>query len=175
MTGIITKNNVKRFKIALLFCFTVLLLTSCISSYIGYNGYKKWSFRRNTHGDKSESINRGAFVKDLHYKSSMVLDHFHIYIEKGYWYGYHRIEDETRFVKGTHYPYQVSCTWVEGQVYSSLVGYREFDSIINEPYSSPYIYLDQPHLKDTLVLKIMVFHKDGDSIGYIKVWDTDTE
>jgi hypothetical protein len=170
-----TKNVPKIIKALLLCYFLAVLLNSCISSYIGYNGYEKWKYRRNTWGDKREAISRGAFIKDLNYESNLVLDSFNIYIEKGYWFGFKSM-DETRFQEGTHYPYQISFGGIKGMnVYTLIVNYEKFDSIDNSLYSRPHIYLDKPYLKDTIILTIMKFHKIPDSLGYIKVWDADKE
>ena len=82
------------------------LLILFLSSAIGWYGYSKWKYRRSSDGNKNESISRKVFIRDLEYSSSVKLDTFNIYIEKGYKYGYHSY-NETRLLKNDMFPYQI--------------------------------------------------------------------
>ena len=165
----ITEFSLKKIKIVLMVCLSILLLTSCISHYIGYNGYQKYKYRRSTFGNRAESVGRKVFVKDLQYSSNVQLDSFDIFIEKGYKWGHYKYED-TNLVKGSKFPFQVSYTQSTGLNYLNyyVINKSKFDSIDNMA-----IYLQNEDLKDTLIIGIQKFNKKWDSIGYIKVWNPD--
>ena len=164
----------KRYKI--IFKTTLILLVifiglTLINSYFGWYGYRMWEQRMGTFGDKSESISRNVFTKDLEYTSNIHLHNFKPYIEKGYWCGVHSLE-KTCFKNDTKYPYQISLNTVDtiSNVEFTIINAKKFDSINSRPLL-PIIYLKKPVLKDTIVLKILTFNLKHDSIGYIKIWN----
>ncbi len=142
-----------------------------INSYFGWYGYERWKYRRVTYGDIRQSVSRKVFVKKLMYESNVDLKYFKVYLEKGYWCGYDKLDD-TRFENTSKYPYQVSFN--NGDTIKNVVfnisNYNKFDSIDNN-ILNVCVYLEKPYLKDTIVLKIIKFDGSKDSIGYIKVWD----
>jgi hypothetical protein len=140
-----------------------------LSSAIGWYGYDKWKYRKSTFGDKIESIQRKVFIKDLEYSSSIDLDSFNIYIEKGFRYGYNSSKD-TRLSKKDIFPYQI-CYNIKMDT-SNIYGFDD-DFKINKFDSIPSIYfLREPKLEKPFIIKInKLQNKKWDSIGYIKVWD----
>lgn len=162
---IIPKKNIL---IILLFILSFLFLY--LNSTIGWYGYEKWKYRRDTYGDIAESKKRNVFVKDLSFSSSIKVDSFRCYIEKGFWFGKNNMND-TEF-KFTKYPYQLSFNGIGNNRYLKISNEDSFDSITNENFQRPCIYLSKSELEHTVVLKIMSF-KTRDSIGYIKIWDND--
>lgn len=138
-------------------------------STIGWWGYEKWKYRRTTFGNKTESVERKVFVKDLEYFSSIKLENFSVYIEKGFKYGY--LGDyQTRLLENDKYPYQI--TFIDKMGLNNISFY-----IINKEkfklLSSSSITLKDAYLRDTLLIGIDKYTKQWDSIGYIKVWDKD--
>ena len=168
---IMKKSKYKFILILILMLLVTYLVLMIINSYFGWYGYERWKYRMGTYGDKIESVNRGVFIKDLNYNSNIDLNYFKIYIEKGYWCGFHNLE-ETRFENKTKYPFQISlksCDTIKNVIFN-VINSEQYDSINNE-ILDVCIYLKEPRLKDTLWLKITTFDKKRDSIGYIKVWD----
>ena len=137
------------------------------SSDIGWYGYDKWKYRRNTYGDKIESIKRNVFVKDLQYSKSIDTCHFEVFIEKGYRFGKHSSND-TKFVDHTKYPYQISFTNAVGK---NNISYYIINNEILDSVGQVTGFLKKPYIKDTLLIGIQKYNKSWDSIGYIKVWD----
>lgn len=138
-----------------------------INSFFGWYGYEKWKYRRSTIGDKKESVNRKVFIRDLQYFSNIKLENFQIYIEKGFKYGYFS-EDDTRLIKESKFPFQVSFTESVGlnNINYYVVNKKKYDSI-----DGTTIFLKKEYLKDTIIVGIDKFTNKWDSIGYIKVWD----
>lgn len=133
----------------------------------GWYGYEKWKPRRSTFGNKNEAIERKVFVKDLNYKSSVQVDSFSVFIEKGFRYGF-TSSSVTRLVEDG-WPYQVSFIEKKGKndINYYIINGKDFGSIDNLN-----LYLKKPYLKDTLFIGINKCHLNKwDSIGYIKVWD----
>lgn len=133
----------------------------------GWYGYEKWKVRRSTFGNKKESIGRGVFVNDLQFKSSIPIDNFNVYVEKGFRYGY-TSSNNTRIIEDT-WPFQVSFTTKKeiNNVNYYIINANKFGSIDNLN-----IYLKQAKLNDTLLIGIDKWNLNKwDSIGYIKVWD----
>lgn len=149
----------------------IYLLLCFVNSYFGWYGYQQWKYRRESDGDKAESVKRKAFISDLNYKSNLDLTYFSAFIEKGYRCDYHSIDD-TRFINDTKYPYQVSLKKFDSIVNGvfTVVNPERFDSINNEILNT-CIYLNKPYIKDTIVIKISKFDRSNDSIGYIKIWN----
>ncbi|WP_140487100.1 hypothetical protein [Flavobacterium sp. GSA192] len=158
-----TKTSIKFF----LFLITIFSLLFFFSNTVGWYGYEKWKDRRSTFGNKNEAIERGVFVKDLNYFSSIKLKEFNVYIERGYRYGYFN-EKDTRIIKKDKYPYQLCFNLIDtiNNYNYDYVNYIDFDTIdLN-------LYLKKAILEKTLYLKIQEFKNNKwDSIGYIKVWD----
>jgi hypothetical protein len=155
---------------ALYFCLSFLLLSSCISHDIGYNGYEKGKYRRVTYGNRKESVERKVFVKDLRYSSDVDLDTFEIFIEKGYQWGRNNGND-TRLVTKSKHPFQISFRYRVGTNYMVyyVVKNQKFDSIT--PLT---VFLEEPYLKDTLLIGVEKYNVTWEFLGYIKVWDNDT-
>jgi hypothetical protein len=131
--------------------------------------------RKVTFGDNKLSKDRNVYVKDLNYISSIKLNHFDTYIEKGFWFDPWDI-NKTVFNKNTNYPYQISFSKVDTTIAKpycvfKIVNIRQFDSLDNKLLDDACVYLKKPKLEDTLVLKIIQFDKKRDSIGYIKIWE----
>nr|WP_294931129.1 hypothetical protein [uncultured Flavobacterium sp.] len=133
----------------------------------GWYGYEKWKPRRSTFGNKKEAIERNVFVKDLQFKSSIPIDSFNVYIEKGFRYGY-TSSNNTRIIED-NWPFQVSFTTQKGinNVNFYIINANKFGSIDNLN-----VYIKQAKLNDTLLIGINKWNlSKWDSIGYIKVWD----
>jgi len=160
---------IQKVKPCLFIVFSLLLFVSCISSYVGYNGYEKWKYRRATFGNRKESIERGVFVKDLEYISNIKLDSFSVYIEKGFRYGY-KGDYQTRILEDDKYPYQICCNvFIDKKNIYGIDSDRHKVKI--DTMSSTY-FLEKPELESPFTVKISkLVNKQWDSIGYIKVWD----
>lgn len=137
-----------------------------LSSYIGWNGYKKWEYRVAT-SDISESKQRNVFVKELNFKIDSfpdTLTNFKVYIEKGFKYG-RNSSSETVQLTNSHFPYQLSFHYkINNELYVFIreTELKKFDSA-----NSSWGYLKNPELPDTIILEIR-----GPNIhsGVIKVW-----
>lgn len=160
----------KSFIKLIIFLIVLFITIFLLNTYFGWYGYEQWKHRRDTYGNKRESIKRKVFIKNLNYKSTHSLVGFNVYLERGYWFGFHDM-NETRY-KSTMYPYQVSFNGIGKDKFLSISNLNEFDSISNESFERPNIYLDKKILEDTVILKIMDY-KTRDSIGFIKIWDKD--
>lgn len=136
-------------------------------STIGWWGYEKWKYRRSTSGNKTESVNRQVFVRNLKYLSNIELDSFNIYLEKGFRYGY-LSSDNTRLINDSSFPFQIVFTENIGvnNINFYIINNKKADSL-----DDVTIYLRQDKLKDTLLIGIDKYTTKWDSIGYIKVWD----
>lgn len=160
---------IKSIKAFWIISLIVLLFASCISSYVGYNGYEKWKYRRSTFGNKEQYVNRKVFIKSLEYSSNIVLNSFEVYIEKGFRYGYNG-NHETVVLENDKYPFQVcyniSIDKSNVYKYDNSSFKTKIDSL-----SSVY-FLEKPYLDTPFVVKISkLVNNQWDSIGYIKVWD----
>jgi hypothetical protein len=177
----VTKDIKSHIKIVI--CTILVVLVLCfglpfLNWFFGYHGYEKEKYRRNSEGNRNESIYRNAFVKDLGTKSNLKLDSFEIFIERGYKYGYFSA-DKTNFLSDeSKYPFQISHTdrtdnnlvvysFVKGNKSDSIGGHLE-------------LYLKEPIISDTLKMRVEKFRmakENGrdkavwDSIGYIKVFE----
>ncbi|WP_223606939.1 hypothetical protein [Chryseobacterium sp. OSA05B] len=137
------------------------------SSSVGWYGYQKWKYRVGT-STIEKSKQRKVFVKELNYK---IIDSAHLngfdfkpYIEKGFRYGYHSMED-TRIDRFSHYPYNLS---YEKNKKDSIV-LNIFPEDIEKLDSSDVVwgYLKQPYLRDTIRIEI---EGVGKQKGTIKIW-----
>lgn len=166
------KNSILKviFKI-LLISLIIYAVWILLNLYFGWYGNEQWKYRRITYGDKNLSIKRNVFVKNLAFKSSISLNDFKVFIEKGHKYDFNGV-DKIRLINNSKYPYQVSMSRADtlNKFIYSIVNYNKFDSIDNK-FLNYCVYLDKPYLKDTIVLKIIKLYGSNDSIGYIKVWD----
>ena len=175
----IVKSVLKIIMIAIVAFFFM----SIANWFFGYNGYNKHKPRRNSWGNKKESVYRKTFVKDLKTISNIELDSFNIFIERGYKFGFYSSNQTNFITKNTLYPYQISHT-------NRTNGSKTSYSFVKERGESPNgldsvgyhkeIYLKKPKLGDTLKMSIRKFQviKEGeknkavwDSIGYIKVFE----
>lgn len=137
------------------------------SSSVGWYGYQKWKYRGGTTTIK-ESKQRKVFMKELNYKivdsANLKGFYFKPYIEKGFRYGYHSMED-TRIDSFSQYPYNLS---YERNIKDSIV-LNIFPEDKKKIDSSDVVwgYLKQPYLKDTIRIKI---EGAGKQKGIIKIW-----
>lgn len=163
----------KRSRFKIVFVLVIIISMLCfgmglVNSYFGWYGYEKWKYRRSTFGNKTESIERKVFIKELEFHSSIDLDSFHIYIEKGYKFGHHSSRD-TRLVTDSKYPFQVS---YEFRDKTKLISYEISNKNTYDSIDNITIFLRKPYMKDTLKMGIYKYSsKKWDSIGYLKVWD----
>jgi hypothetical protein len=160
---------------------TVIVLILCFSLpalnwYTGYHGHGKEKARRNSDGNRQESIYRKAFVKDLAYQSNLGLDSFQIFIEKGYKYGYFSA-GQTNFELDDDWPFQLSHTQRTPDNNTTYYTLQTKSGTMDDHRN---VYLKTPRLKDTLVMAVHKFRmtkENGvnkahrDSIGYIKVFE----
>lgn len=163
------KINRKGFIIIISLVVFICIILIYLSSAIGWYGYEKWKHRRSSFGNKTESIQRKVFVKELQYSSNVKLDSFNIYVEKGFKYGYHN-ENDTRLIEKGNFPYQISFTETVGL---NIINYYVLNKEKYDSISGTTIYLKNKYLSDTLLIGINKYTTKWDSIGYIKVWDKD--
>ena len=160
--------------IVLVLCFSLPFL----NWFFGYHGYEKEKYRRNSWGNRSESIYRNAFVKDLETKSNLNLDSFDIFIEKGYKYGYFSADKTNFLANESKYPFQISHT---DRTNNNLVAYYFVKGDKSDSIGEHLeLYLKEPIINDTLKMRVEKFRmskENGrdkavwDSIGYIKVFE----
>lgn len=137
------------------------------SSAVGWYGYQKWKYRGGTTTIK-ESKQRKVFVKELNYKivdsANLKGFYFKPYIEKGFRYGYHSMED-TRIDNFSYYPYNLS---YERNIKDSIV-LNIFPEDKKKLDSSDIVwgYLKKSSLQDTIRIEIEGMGKQK---GIIKVW-----
>lgn len=118
--------------------------------------------------DIQSSKQRRVFVKELEYKiidsANLKGFHFKPYIEKGFRYGHHSME-ETRVERYSRYPYNLS---YERNKSDSIV-LNIFPEDKEKLDSSDVIwgYLKQPYLRDTIRIEI---EGGGKQKGTIKIW-----
>lgn len=165
------KNSIK------ILLWTVLIIVLLlIYFYSSWFGYKKWQYRRDTRGNKEESIERGVFVKDLvckeFFEKEISIKKFKAYIERGYKYGYFS-ENTTRVLDGFNFPYQIPVDQLDisNDIYFSIDYNRSKGLIDNNNLITSHfvIYLKEPTFKDTLFVDII--YNNIDTIGIIKVFD----
>ena len=100
------KNIIKWIFLSASSIIIIYYVIGYFSSYIGWNGYKKWEYRKASQS-VSESINRKIFVKKLNY---LIEDYsgfpfpFEVYIEHGYRWGINYSE-QTITLKESKFPY----------------------------------------------------------------------
>jgi len=137
------------------------------SSSVGWYGYQKWKYRVHT-STIEKSKERKVFVKELNYEivdsANLKGFHFKPYIEKGFRYGYHSMED-TRIDNFSHYPYNLN---YERNIKDSIV-LNIFPEDKKKLDSSDVVwgYLKQPSLQDTIRIEIEGMGKQK---GTIKIW-----
>ncbi len=154
----------------LVLIFLVLIgyyLLGYVSSYIGWYGYNKGTYRVAT-SDIHESKERGVFVKELNFSVdsfSGSLGNFIPYIEKGFRYGKHSSKVTDSLVN-TNYPYQLSFAY--RPTYELTITIKKEDLVKFDSSNNVWGYLKSPYLKDTITLEIR-----GENIrnGIIKVWE----
>ncbi len=149
--------------------FSILLYYAfgIFSSSVGWYGYQKWKYRGGT-TTIIESKQRKVFVKKLEYKivdsANLKGFYFKPYIEKGFRYGYHSME-ETRIDQYTKYPYNLSYERSKNNSISLDIFPEDMKKI--DSCEVVWGYLKQPYLQDTIRFKI---NGAGNEKGIIKVW-----
>jgi len=137
------------------------------SSSVGWYGYQKWKYRVGTNAI-SESKQRKVFVKELNYKivdsANLKGFYFKPYIEKGFRYGYHSME-QTRVDTYTKYLYNLS--YERNQKDSIVLNIFPEDKVKLDSSDVVWGYLKQPFLKDTIRIEI---EGRGKQKGIIKIW-----
>lgn len=137
------------------------------SSSVGWYGYRKWKYRIATTTLK-ESKQRKVFVRGLNYEivdsANLKGFYFKPYIEKGFRYGYHSME-ETRIDNFSNFPYNLS---YERNIKNSIV-LNIFPEDKKKLDSSDvnWGYLKNPYLQDTIRIKI---EGATNQKGVIKIW-----
>ena len=160
------KNMYLKMLVNLLIALSIWYAYMYISNYIGYYG----SWRKRTFStDIADSKRRGVFAKELNYKidsSFGDIGNFRPFIEKGFYYGYHSI-NETRPLIGSEYPYQL---YFQNNQYPDIQFFiSDSDLIKFDSANLCWGYLRTPHLKDTVTLDIIWEKLNKRST--IKVWD----
>jgi hypothetical protein len=137
------------------------------SSFVGWYGYQKWKYRSRTTTIK-ESKQRKVFVKELNYKiidsANLKGFYFKPYIERGFRYGYHSMED-TRIDIYTKYPYNLS--YERNKRDSIVLNIFPEDKEKLDSSNVFWGYLGQPYLRDTISIEIQGMGKQK---GIIKIW-----
>ena len=137
------------------------------SSSIGWYGYQKWRYRGGTTTIK-ESKQRKVFVKELEYKiidsANLKGFYFKPYIEKGFRYGFHSME-ETRIDNHSTYSYNLS--YERNKKDSIVLNIFPEDKKKLDSSDVVWGYLRQPYLQDTIRIKI---DGVGNQKGIIKIW-----
>jgi hypothetical protein len=152
-----------------IFIFGVILYYAFgfFSSSVGWYGYQKWKYRHGT-STIEKSKQRKVFVKELNYKivdsANLKGFYFKPYIEKGFRYGYHSME-ETRIDNFTKYPYNLS--YERNKQDSIVLNIFPEDKIKLDSSDVIWGYLKQPFLNDTIRIEI---EGAGNQKGLIKVW-----
>lgn len=148
-------------------CIFLYYAFGVFSSSVGWYGYQKWKYRGGTTAIK-EAKQRKVFVKELNYKivdsSNLKGFHFKPYIEKGFRYGYHSME-ETRIDTYTKYPYNLS--YERNKKDSIVLNIFPEDKKKLDSSDVFWVYLKQPYLKDTIRIEI---EGAGNQKGIIKIW-----
>jgi hypothetical protein len=167
------------FKIVVVIGIAYFLILPFLNWFIGYHGYEKEKFRRNSWGDIQESKTRGVFVKKLNFiylvKSDTVnVDSLNVFIEKGYKFGYFSANETNSKLEKTNFPFQISQTERTNHnlVVYNFTNLKNLDSI----GENGIIYLKNPTIKDTLFMTVEGFRLENgkalwDSIGYVKVFE----
>lgn len=148
----------------------ILIISGIVFSMIDFLGDvaygDKWKYRGGT-DNMEESIKRGVFVKELHFKIDSFSGpsfKFAVFIEKGYKYGRHTV-NETIPISGSDFPFQLMFPYRPNNAITVRIRkdqLQKFDSS-----NASWGYLKKPQLNDTIILDIM-----GENIhsGLIKVW-----
>lgn len=150
-----------------LFSIFLYYTIGIFSSSVGWYGYQKWKYRIST-DVISESKQRNIFVKDLNYKivdsANLKGFYFKPYIEKGFKYGYHSMED-TRVDSLSDYPYNLS--YERNEKKSIVLNIFPEDKKKMDSSNATWGYLKQPYLKDTIRIRI---EGSSNQKGIIKIW-----
>lgn len=148
-------------------CVLLYYVFGVFSSSVGWYGYQKWKYRIGTN-TISESKQRKVFVKELNYKiidsANLKGFYFKPYVEKGFKYGYHSMED-TRIDNLSNYPYNLS--YERNKTDSIVLNILPQDKKKLDSSNVVWGYLKQPYLKDTVRIEIEGMGKQK---GIIKIW-----
>lgn len=153
--------------LGILILLFVTVIFPRISNFVGWYGYKVWENRSKTTSIK-ESQERKVFVRELHYEIIYSGDkkafHFKPYLERGFKVSNQSIKD-TRIITDTKFPYNIS---FERNLKDKIaVHYEKEDEKKLDSFDGYWGYLKQPHVKDTLHLKI---EGENNHNGVIKIW-----
>nr|WP_315029310.1 hypothetical protein [uncultured Chryseobacterium sp.] len=161
------KRGIKLVISTVAICIFFYYALGYFSSFVGWYGYQKWKYRRRTDSIET-SKERKIFVKELQYKivdsTNLKGFYFKPYIEKGFRYGYHSME-ETKIDRFTQYPYNLSYERNKRDLITLDI-YEEDKEKLD---SSDIVwgYLKTPYLRDTIRIKI---EGPGRQKGTIKIW-----
>jgi len=159
--GIVIFISIILFSILMYYAFGVF------SSSVGWYGYQKWKYRVHT-SNIEKSKQRKVFIKELEYKivdsANLKGFSFKPYIEKGFRYGYHSMED-TRVDNFSHYPFNLN--YERNKKDSISLDIFPDDKKKLDSSDAVWGYLKQPYLKDTVRIKI---DGAGNQRGIIKIW-----
>ena len=132
------------------------------NSYIGYFGYNKDKCRRFS-DSKEESIKRGVFLTDVHFKvDSVAIEN--VFIEKGFRWG--NSDEETILLKNVDtfykenkpdYPFQIVISFKE----------KQNNCFIAIPFNRTVLKIN--HLKDTLKTIVYINDSSHNPIGEKKL------
>lgn len=151
----------------IIFCTLLYYVFGLFSSSVGWYGYQKWKDRRGT-STIEKSKQRKVLIKQLNYKiidsANLKGFYFKPYIEKGFRYGYHSMED-TRIDNFSHYPYNLS--YERNKIDSISLDIFPDDKKKLDSSGIVWGYLKQPYLKDTIRIRI---DGAGNQKGIIKIW-----
>lgn len=150
----------------MLFVVAFYVILGYFSSYVGWEGYKKWQYRVTT-SDIEESKRRGVFVRELSFEIENypgTLENFKPYIERGFKYGRHSSE-ETTPLTGSAHPYQLSFNFRTSTEVGLLIPPEELKKFDSSNRTKGY--LTSPNLRDTIIVNLVGEY--GHS-GIVKVW-----
>lgn len=155
-----------------IFLFIGYYILIFISNEIGWYGYRYWENRGGT-TTIQDSKERKVFVKTLNFKiidsSNLKGFHFLPYIEKGFKYGKHSI-DETVIKNHSNYPYNLS--YERNKNDSIALDIFPEDRKKLDSSDVNWGFLKKPYLNDTIRIQI-VGAKDSKGrkkSGIIKIW-----
>ena len=125
-----------------------------------------WIYRKMSDSIK-ESIERGVFVKELHFKIDSFSGpsfQFEVFIEKAFTHG-HQSVNETILMADTKFPYSLSFNSRPRQEVGVFIRPNELNKF--DSANAVWGFLKRPVLHDTVILEI---RGEGLKYGLIKVW-----
>ncbi len=148
----------------LIFFIVVFIVIGYYNSYIGYYGYNKDKIRRFSE-TKVESLKRGTFVKELHFKIDSVKIN-NVFIEKGFKWGDSDEETKLLTLKDT---YKVNKPYLPFQLIVSFNKKQKGMEIFIPINDS---LLKTSKLKDTLFIKVYIVDtlNNSNRNKVLKIW-----